>query len=171
MFMLRKFAVVLGSVGVLTLFSAVSAMSADDGVPFPTGFRSWFFVNSLTATAESPLFGHVAGVHHIYVNAKGLPALKAGGPFPYPDGTIFADDVHDFSVKDNAYLEGAKKFVTVMVKDGKKYAATGGWGFQVWAAGDPTKPQIPDLAHTVAACFVCHTPPKGQDYVFSTYIP
>ncbi len=153
------------------LFGTLSAVSADDGVPFPNGFRDWFFVNSLTATADSPLFGHVAGVHHIYVNARGLPTLKASGPFPYPDGTIFADDVHEFSVKDGASLEGAKKFVTVMVKDAKKYAITGGWGFQVWAAGDPTKPQVPDIAHSVEACFVCHTPQKAQDYIFSTYIP
>ena len=37
-------------------------------------------------------------------------------------------------------FEGAKKFVTVTVKDAKKYATTEGWGFQVWAEGDPTKP-------------------------------
>jgi len=79
--MLRKFASALGSVGVFILLSAVSAVSADDGVPFPNGFRDWFFVNSLTAPADSPLFGHVGGVHHIYVNARGLPTLKAGGPF------------------------------------------------------------------------------------------
>jgi len=169
--MLSKFAVALGLAGILMLFGTLSAGSADDGVPFPNGFRDWFFVNSLTATADSPLFGHVAGVHHIYVNAKGLPTLKAGGPFPYPDGTIFADDVHEFSAKEGASLGGAKKFVTVMVKEAKKYARTGGWGFQVWAAGDPTKPQVPDIAHSVAACFVCHTPQRVQDYVFSSYIP
>ena len=169
--MLRKFVVVLSSAGVLMLFSALSAGSAGDQVPFPHGFRDWFFVNSLSVTADSPLFARMAGLHHIYVNARGLPTLKAGGPFPYPDGTIFADDVHEFSVKDGATLEGAKTFVTVMVKDAKKYATTGGWGFQVWAAGDPTKPQVPDLAHSVEACFVCHTPQKAQDYTFSSYIP
>ena len=169
--MSRKFLVVSGSVGVLVLFGALSALCADDGVPFPNGLRDWFLVNSLTASADSTLFGHLAGLHHVYVNAKGLPALKAGGSHPYPDGTVFADDVHAFSVKDGDTLEGAKTAVTVMVKDAKKYSATGGWGFQVWAGGDPTKPQIPDLAHTVEACFVCHSPQKAQDYVYSTYIP
>jgi len=71
-------------------------VSADDGVPFPNGFRDWFFVDSLTATADSPLFGH------IYVNAKGLPTLKACGGFPYPDGTIFADDVHGSTCSEKA---------------------------------------------------------------------
>jgi hypothetical protein len=169
--MLHKLVGVLGATGLLISVGALLGALAGDGVPFPNGFRDWFFVNSLTATSDSALFGGVSGVHHIYVNKKGLATLKAGGPFPYPDGTVFADDVHDFSVKDNADLEGAKKAVTVMVKDSKKYATTGGWGFQVWAGGDPSKPQLPDLAHSVTACFACHTPQKAQDYTFSTYIP
>jgi hypothetical protein len=168
---LCKPAGVLGIAVILTLFGGSSATSADDGVRFPDGFRDWFVVNSMTATKDSPVFGNVDGMHLIHVNAKGLAALKKSGPFPYPDGTIFADDVHEFSVKDGATVEGAKKFVTVMVKDAKKYALTGGWGFQVWAGGDPSKPQVPDIAHSVQACFVCHTPEKAQDYVFSTYIP
>jgi hypothetical protein len=97
-----------------------------------------------------------------------LPTLKKSGPFPYPDGTVFADDVHEFSVKDGSYVEGNKKAVTVMVKDAKKYAATGGWGFQVWAGGDPSKPLVTDATKP---CFACHTPQKAQDYTFSTYIP
>jgi len=58
-----------------------------------------------------------------------------------------------------------------VVKDAKKYATTGGRGFQVWAADDPTKRQVPDLAHSAEACFVCHTPQKAQEYTFSSYIP
>jgi len=169
--MLRKLAGILGLTGVLLSFGAVSAISAGDDVPFPDGFRDWFAVNSMIVTKDSPIFGQIGGMHIIYVNAKGLPTLKAGGPFPYPDGTIFADDVHDFSVKDGAYVEGNKKAVTVMVKDAKKYATTGGWGFQVWAAGDRSKPLVPDSAHAIQACFACHTPQKAQDYTFSTYIP
>jgi Cytochrome P460 len=168
---LCKPAGVLGVAGILMMFGAPSATSADDGVPFPNGFRDWFVVNSMSATKDSPVFGNVEGMHLIHVNAKGLPTLKKGGPFPYPDGTIFADDVHEFSVKDGATIEGAKKFVTVMVKDTKKYPLTGGWGFQVWLGGDPSKPQVPDAAHAVQACFACHTPEKAQDFVFSTYIP
>jgi hypothetical protein len=168
---LCKLASVLGVAAILTLFVTPSARSADDGVRFPNGFRDWFVVNSMTAGKDSPVFGHVDGMHLIHVNATGLATLKNGGPFPYPDGTIFADDVHEFSVKDGASVEGAKKFVTVMVKDAKKYATAGGWGFQVWAGGDPSKPQVPDLAHSVDACFVCHTPQKAQDYTFSSYIP
>jgi Cytochrome P460 len=169
--MQRKFVSVVGLTLVVISLVAVSAQSAGEGVPFPSGFRDWFVVNSMIVTKDSPISDQIGGMHIIYVNAQGLPTLKKGGPFPYPDGTIFADDVHEFSVKDGSYVEGNKKAVPVMVKDAKKYATTGGWGFQVWAGGDPTKPLIPDTAHAVKACFECHTPQKSQDYTFSTYIP
>jgi len=168
---LRKLLRTSGLIGILMSLGAISTISAGDDVPFPTGFRDWFAVNSMIVTKDSPIFGQIGGMHVIYVNAKGMPTLKAGGPFPYPDGTIFADDVHDFSVKDGSYVEGNKKAVTVMIKDAKMYSTNGGWGFQVWAGGDPSKPLVPDAAHATQACFVCHTPQKAQDYTFSTYIP
>ena len=169
--MLHKLIGIFGLAGILTSLSAISTISADEEVPFPNGFRDWFVVNSMIVTKDSPIFGQIGGMHIIYVNAKGLPTLKSGGPFPYPDGTVFADDVHEFSVKDGSYVEGSKKAVTVMVKDMKKYPTTGGWGFQVWAGGNPSKPLVQDSADAVQACFVCHTPQKAQDYTFSTYIP
>ena len=58
--------------------------------------------------------------------------------------------------------------MTVMVKNAKIYASKGGWGFQVWAGGDPSKPLIGDAPKP---CFVCHTLQKAQDNTFSTYIP
>jgi hypothetical protein len=162
---------IFGLATTLVTMGAIATISSGDDVPFPTGFRDWFAVNSMIVTKDSPISSQIGGMHLIYVNAKGLPTLKAGGPFPYPDGTIFADDVHDFLEKDGSYVEGNKKAVTVMIKDGKKYSTNGGWGFQVWAGGDPSKPLVPDAAHATQACFVCHTPQKDQDYTFSTYIP
>jgi len=162
---------IFGLAGLLLSLGAVSAQTAGDDIQFPNGFKDWFVVNSMIVTKDSPIFDQIGGMHIIYVNGKGLTTLKAGGPFPYPDGTVFADDVHEFSVKDGSYVEGNKKAVPVMVKDAKKYAATGGWGFQVWAGGDPSKPLLPDQAHAVQACFACHTPQQARDYTFSTYIP
>jgi len=169
--MRRTFVTVLTFAGIFISFAAVSAERVNDEIPFPNGFRDWFLVNSMIVTKDSPISDQIGGIHHIYVNPTGLPMLKKGGPFPYPDGTVFTDDVHEFSVKDGSYVEGNKKAVPVMVKDAKKYASTGGWGFQVWAGGDPSKPLVPDTAHAVQACFVCHTPQKDLDYTFSTYIP
>lgn len=167
----RKHMGILGLAGVLISLAAVSAQPVGDTISFPEGFRDWFTVNSMIVAKDSPISSQIGGMHLIYVNAKGLPTLKKGGPLPYPDGTVFADDVHEFSVVDGSYVEGNKKAVTAMIKDAKKYPTTGGWGFQAWAGGDPAKPLVPDAAHAITACFNCHTPRKDHDYTFSTYIP
>ena len=54
-----------------------------------------------------------------------------------------------------------------MLKNTKRFASTGGWGFQAWAGGDPGKPLVTDSAK---ACFACHTPQKANDFTFSTYL-
>jgi hypothetical protein len=135
--MRRTFAAVSTFVGILISFAAVSAKPVNDEVSFPQEFRDWFLVHSMIVTKDSTISDQIGGLHHIYVNATGLPTLKKGSPFPYPEGTVFADDVHEFSVKDGSYVEGNKKAVPVMVKDAQKYASTGGLGFKVWAGGDP----------------------------------
>lgn len=148
-------------------FSTAFAAPAGDELKIPAGFEHWYLVNSMVVTKDSPLSATIGGLHHIYINAVGFPRLKKGGSAPYPDGTIFADDVRDFSLADGSYTQGVRKAIPVMVKNARKYASTGGWGFQAWAGGDPAKPLVTD---PVKSCFECHTPQKGNDYTFSTYL-
>ena len=153
---------------VFALMSAVAApvaVAADDITP-PTGYRNWFLVNTMVVDKASPLFESIGGMHIVHINSVGEAALKKGGP--YPDGTIFLTDLHDFTVADGSTTEGKLKGLGMMVKDAKKYAATGGWGFQFFAEGDPKKAVVTDAANQ---CFSCHVPRKDQDYVYSTYIP
>jgi hypothetical protein len=150
---------------VLVAIAPFAARSADD-IKFPAGYRSWFHVNTLIIDKASPLFEGIGGMHNVYVNSTGQAALKKGAP--YPDKSVFVSDVHEFTVSDGSYVEGPRKGLGVMVKDQKKYASTGGWGFQLWAGGDPQKAIVTD---PVKQCFECHQPKKDQDYVYSTYIP
>lgn len=156
----------------IVAFAAVGtllAAQAGDALKIPGEFKHWYLVHSTLITKENNKFGLFPGVHLIYVNATGLDRLKRGGSTPYPDGTMFTDDVRDFSaVDDGSYLEGtARKAITLMVKDSKKYTSTGGWGFQAWAGGDAAKPIVTDQ---VKQCFTCHMPQKAQDFTFSTYL-
>jgi hypothetical protein len=146
---------------------SVSAAPAGDGLAIPAGFDHWYLVNSMVITKDSPLSDAIGGLHHIYVNSVGFARLKAGGSAPYPDGTIFVDDVREFSLVDGSYVQGGRKAIPVMLKNAKRYASTGGWGFQAWAGGDPGKPLVTDSAK---ACFACHTPQKANDYTFSAYL-
>jgi hypothetical protein len=52
-----------------------------------------------------------------------------------------------------------------MVKDSKKYAATGGWGF-----GDLTNGKPGDMK-LMNTCFACHVPAKDNNFVFTHYAP
>src|SRR5262249_27755075 len=115
---------------VVLAIASIAAESADT-ISQPTGYRKWFHVNTMSVDKASPLFEALGGMHNVYVNAKGEAALKKGGP--YPDGSVFTTDLHDFTVSDGSYVEGGRKALAVMVKDAKKYASTGGWGFQLWA--------------------------------------
>ena len=57
------------------------------------------------------------------------------------------------------------KVVGVMHKDAKRYAATGGWGFEGFDGGDATNRVVGENA--ASACFACHAPQENTDYIFS----
>ena len=52
-----------------------------------------------------------------------------------------------------------------MVKDLRKYASTGGWGFAQFFDGKPADEV------TLNTCFSCHEPAKAHDFVFTHYAP
>ena len=84
------------------------------------------------------------------------------------DGTVMAKVA--WTVRKNPAFPVAlepDRFVQVefMIKDAKKYAATGGWGFARFL-GPELKPYGKD-AGFVQECFGCHTPVKENDYVFT----
>jgi hypothetical protein len=56
--------------------------------------------------------------------------------------------------------------VQIMVKDSKKYAATGGWGFGRFVDGKPED----EAQHKT--CFGCHEANvKNHDFVFTRFAP
>lgn len=118
--------------------------STEGGVEMPTDFQHGYLANSMLVTKAPNNTGLITGVHLVYVSRDGFGRLKRGGAMRFPDGTIFADDVREFSLDDAVYHQGGRKFLTVMVKDSKKYASTGGWGFQAWLGGDRSKPIVND---------------------------
>jgi hypothetical protein len=162
--MLEKLRLLSATLGLFAVAS-FPAESADDIKP-PSGYRHWFHVNTMVVDKASPLFEGLGGMHNVYTNTTGEAALRKGGP--YPNKSMFVTDLHDFTISDGSYVEGARKGIAVMVKDAKKYASTGGWGFQFFEGGDAKKPAVTDPAKQ---CFACHEPKKDQDYVYSTYIP
>lgn len=139
-------------------------------VAFPPQYRAWKHVKSVVIHGDkSPLFAWLGGIHHIYANEKAVKGLL-GGKGEYADGAAFAMDVFESPDVNGAYVEGPRKFLATIVRDAKKYAATGAWGFQAWAQGDKTKPSLKGLADQ-KACATCHEQAASKGNVFTEWRP
>ena len=66
--------------------------------------------------------------------------------------------------RSQSFVAGPPTNVQFMVKDGSKYAATGGWGFAQFNDGKPAAIAVQD-------CFSCHVPVKARDFAFTRYAP
>jgi len=112
-----------------------------------------------------------------------IDAYKEGVPGngkPFPDGAKIAK-VHWHPKKQEAYpgqpmVPGAQYNADFMVKDSKRFADSGGWGwgsFEYDAASDTFSPATeaatPPQGHDAKCGFACHTLVKNRNYVFTEY--
>src|SRR3954447_24098672 len=115
-------------------------------------------------------------------NPAMINAYRAGIPGngkPVPDGAKMAK-VH-WAPKPNAFFPDATvpgKLVNVdfMVKDSKRFADSGGWGYAVFdydAASDTftagTLAGVPPQGNDAKCGAACHSRVKTRDYVFTEY--
>ena len=125
------------------LFSALPAaiaaeiVAAPSGVTIPKGYRNWQVVapSQRDDTDE---------IRVILGNNIAMKAYRSK-QLPFPDGTILAK----LAWKRVASTEFPKTFVPgvaprieFMVKDSKKYASTGGWGFGRFIDGKPADEKV-----------------------------
>lgn len=149
---------------VVLLSSAVPgelALSPIFGVGIPPDYRRWELVGVAHETGLDELRGVVG-------NATAIEAYRTG-TLPLPDGSILVKlawkHVQSTEFK-SAFVPGPATTVQVMVKDSKRYTATGGWGFGRFIDGSP----VDEAQHKT--CFGCHAAgAKGHDFVFSRLAP
>jgi len=131
----------------------------------PPGYRDWRWVSSAHEAGKFNSIGAVLG------NDIAIKAYREG-TLPFPDGTIIAalHYVHTPSEENNkvfgdpqSFVPGAPTNIQFMVKDSKKYAATGGWGFGHFQNGEPAADSF------MQSCYACHVPAKSTDYVYTHY--
>ncbi|MBM3573119.1 MAG: cytochrome C [Alphaproteobacteria bacterium] len=140
-----------------------SVAVAADKVAYPWGYRSWVHVKSMIINADHPLANPFAGMHHVYANPKAVKGLKSG---KYEDGSILIFDLLESNAGGGAVQEGKRKFIGVMHKDAKAFAATGGWGYEAFAGDTKSKRVVTDGG---TGCYGCHSGQKDKDFVFSAY--
>lgn len=132
------------------------------GVRMPEGYRNWQLVAPAQEAAPLNELRAVLG------NDIAMRAYRAG-KLPFPDGSVLAKLAwkHVQSPEfEPASIPGAATTVQFMVKDSKKYAATGGWGFARFIDGKPAD----EAQHQT--CYACHQARvKNHDLVFTRYAP
>jgi len=178
----KRLAVVFGAAA---LFGFGVALAAQDkytlqvpgGLAFSEfkGYEDWQSV-SLSQT------DHAFAL--ILANPVMIEAYRAGIPGngkPFPDGSKMAKihwapeksaDAPDPSTK----VPGTLKDVDFMVRDSKRFADSGNWGwaaFKYDAASDTFTPATsadqPPQEHDAKCGFACHTVVQAKDYVFTAY--
>src|SRR5215470_13840922 len=146
------------------------------GIKIPNGYRDWrlISVNHLAGAG-----GNLKQVRAQLGNDIAMEAFRAG-KLPFPDGTIIAAlHWNEVSSEENdkvlaigfpgaglqSFVAGSAVNVQFMVKDSKKYTASGGWGFGDFTNGKPGD----EALHKT--CYACHLPAKDRDFVFTRYAP
>ena len=159
---MKEFLFALALAGAAGTASAAEPPGLAATVSYPADYRTWQHVKSMVIEQGHPLYAAFGGIHHLYANPKALAGYRTG---KFPDGAVIAFDLLEAVAAGNAITEGQRKILGVMHKDSKRFAATGGWGFEGFAAGNPGERAVG--ANAKAACFDCHTAQAASDYVFS----
>ena len=164
--------------------SAPAAVSTQDkyALKIPNGlaFSEFRGYESWPVIAISHNGNHVAA---ILGNAVMIDAYKAGIP---GNGKLFPDGAKMVKVHWNAKVDpgepgaptvpGPQHDVDLMMKDSKRFADSGGWGYGTFdydAASDTFTPGTlkdkPPQGNDAKCGFACHTAVKTKDYVFTDY--
>lgn len=138
------------------------------GGKLPPGYRDWKLISVAHEEGNLNDFRAVLG------NDVAIAAYRKG-TLPFPDGAIIARLAWNYEPSEEnnkvfghsqSFVAGApKNGVQFMVKDAKKYRATGGWGFAQFDDGKPVG------AEKLKPCFSCHTPVQARDFIFTKYAP
>ena len=165
-FLLLAVVTVAGIVAATTPDEAAAAIA---GGKLPDGYRDWklIAVNQLLVAGKADQLRAQLG------NDIAINAYKEG-KLPFPDGTIVAalhfshvpsEENNKVFGQPQSFVPGPPTNVQFMVKDSKKYASTGGWGFAHF-----NKDGKPGDEALLKTCFPCHAK-ASRDFVFTRYAP
>src|SRR5262245_46248345 len=177
---MKRTTLLLAIVAILAGVAAITAITshqatAQEAAPIfikniPAGYRDWRVV---TVAHEA---GDINDIRAVIGNDIAIKAYR-DGKLPFPEGAIVGRIAWSYvpSEENNKSFGREQSFVAgsptdahlqFMVKDSKKYAATGGWGYSSFDKdGKPT-----DEA-AMKSCFPCHQKITDRDFIFSRYTP
>jgi hypothetical protein len=166
------FIAVLAGTGVIVLTAPASGQGSGEAVPIygikiPPGYRDWRVVSVAHEEGNLHSFAIILG------NDVAIKAYR-DGTLPFPDGAIIAalHYSHTASAENDkvfgdpqSFVPGPQTNVQFMVKDSKKWATTGGWGYAHF-----DKDGKPGTKAALETCAPCHAK-ASRDSVFTQYAP
>jgi hypothetical protein len=172
---MKKFSILLlitATLGTIDALTKAGSAEVKDSPTYvtevPEGYRDW----KLISVAHEE--GNLNDIRAILGNDIAVKAYR-DGVLPLPDGAIIARLAWSYLASDEnnrtfgrqqSFVAGSPtNGVQFMVKDSKKYAATGGWGFAHFNSGRPAGNSF------MASCFACHQAVSSRDLVFTRYSP
>jgi hypothetical protein len=137
------------------------------------GYEAW---QVISISQDPPMIAAILG------NPVMIKAYSDGAPGngkPFPDGAKMAK-IHWNPKKMETFpaatVPGTQHDVDFMVKDKRRFADSGGWGYAVFdydTASDTFAPGTlagkPPQGNDAKCGFACHTMVKTRDYVFTDY--
>src|SRR5262245_13498350 len=143
-------------------------------------WRDWVFVGApLTPNALNGGHAGFPEYHNVYIEPGSYAIYKKTGAFP--DGTIFFKELQltlgpaenpDGSRTEpsgRGYFPGAFNGADVTVKDTKRFADTGGWGYFNFHHSEPKAPTA--AAQAKSNCAFCHIAAAKRDEVWTQFYP
>ncbi len=134
----------------------------------PSGYRDWKLISVAHEEGNLHSFAIVLG------NDIAIKAFR-DGKLPFPDGAIIAalhyshvpsEENNKVFGRKQSFVPGPATNIQFEVKNSKKYASTGGWGF-----GHFNTNGKPADEATLKTCFPCHEPAKATDLIYTRYTP
>jgi hypothetical protein len=136
----------------------------------PKGYRDWRVVS---VAHEA---GDLNDIRAVLGNDIAIKAYREG-KLPFPEGAIVgriawayipSEENNKTFGREQSFVAGppTDAYLQFMVKDSKKYAATGGWGYSSF-----DKNLKPFDDERMKGCFPCHQAIKERDFIFSRYTP
>ena len=144
----------------------------------PKDYREWVYVGSpLTPNALN--HGHAAfpEYHNVYIEPGSYAIYRKTGVFP--EGTMFYKELQlTLKPEENAdgsrtepsgrgFFPGALAGAEVSVKDTKRFAASGGWGYFEFGHSEPKLAST--RARAKGECAFCHINSAKRDLVWTQF--
>ena len=152
--------------------------TASGDLRLPTDWRDWIYIGSpLTPNALNGGHANFPEYHNVYIEPGSYAIYKKTGVFP--EGTIFFKELQltkkpeensDGSRTEpsgRGYFPGVFNGADVTVKDTKRFAATGGWGYFNFHHFEPKA--LTATVRPKTECAFCHIASAKRDEVWTQF--